>query len=104
MPLTKLLDHKTINTGLFPYRGFAIIPALYGMTQNVVMGFPPVSVSVHVLLCLCMCVSVCTCVSVCVISVSVCCVREQSVICSNYNRSFRQLGDPQAELMLLKEN
>ena len=72
MPLTKLLDHKTINTGLFPYRGFAIIPALYGMIQNMVMGFPPVSVSVRVLLCLCMYVSVCTCVSVCVISVSVC--------------------------------
>ena len=74
MPLTKLLDHKTINTGLFPYRGFAIIPALdlYGMIQNMVMGFPPVSVSVRVLLCLCMYVSVCTCVSVCVISVSMC--------------------------------
>ena len=79
MPLTKLLDHKTINTGLFPYRGFAIIPALYGMKQKVVMGFPPVSVSVRVILCVfvhvCVCVHVCICVCYicaceCVVSVS----------------------------------
>ena len=80
MPLTKLLDHKTINTGLFPYRGFAIIPALYGMIQNVVMGFLPMSVSVRILLCLCMYVSVCTCVSVCIISVSVCVVSMSNLL------------------------
>ena len=72
MPLTKLLYNKTINTGLFPYRGF-VIPALYGMTQKVVMGFPPVSVSVCVLLCVFVhvCIYVCyICACECVVSVS----------------------------------
>ena len=79
MPLTKLLDHKTINTGLFPYRGFAIIPALYGMTQKVVMSFPPVSVSVRVVLCVF--VHVCVCVHVCICVCYICACECVCVLC-----------------------